>query len=518
MRTIWLAIVAFTAFTVGSFAQTVERKNDGRFGNPPAIAASSWTGIYLGFGVGFRATRTDATVTLESLGPPLVPRDLSEAATGQPFDGTGFRASPYVGFNWQFAPRWIVGLEGDAGLASQTSARGAFPIPLALGERDPSASDVFSVRATWDASLRGRVGFLLTPATLAYATGGVAWQHFDVTSSCGCGAFTDLTPRVVSDSTTEVGWTVGGGLETVVWGNWLARAEYRYADFGTTSLTVARAGTVAGGAFASSENVDVRLRTHIATFGLAYKFGEPIVGDAAGAFASSVLPDALSWSGFYAGLGIGARASQGELTTTSAVFGDPFDLTGSAISQSVDGTGFRGSPYVGYNWQFMPRWLVGIEGDVGIANQATTLSGNFTPLFRTAVATDSTSMKTTWDASLRGRVGTLLTPETLAYATGGVAWQHYEVSSMCASQTCADIGLSPASVANSTTKVGWILGGGFETSLSRHWLARAEYRYADFGSASFTMVRTAGTDPVIDNFDVRLRTHTLNFGLAYKFN
>jgi hypothetical protein len=32
------------------------------------------------------------------------------------------------------------------------------------------------------------------------------------------------------------------------------------------------------------------------------------------------------------------------------------------------------------------------------------------------------------------------------------------------------------------------------------------------------MVRTAGTDPVIDNYDVRLRTHTLNFGLPYKFN
>jgi outer membrane immunogenic protein len=125
---------------------------------------------------------------------------------------------------------------------------------------------------------------------------------------------------------------------------------------------------------------------------------------------------------------------------------------------------------------------LGIEGDVGIANQATALSENFTPVFRTAVAADSTSMKTTWDASLRGRVGTLLTPATLAYATGGVAWQHYEVSSMCVSETCVDIGVSPGSVANSTTKVGWTLGGGLETSLSRYWLARAEYRYADFGS------------------------------------
>jgi outer membrane immunogenic protein len=48
--------------------------------------------------------------------------------------------------------------------------------------------------------------------------------------------------------------------------------------------------------------------------------------------------------------------------------------------------------------------------------------------------------------------------------------------------------------------------------------ARAEYRYADFGSAAFTIIRTNATSSTIDNFDVRLRTHTLNFGLAYRFN
>ena len=83
------------------------------------------------------------------------------------------------------------------------------------------------------------------------------------------------------------------------------------------------------------------------------------------------------------------------------------------------------------------------------------------------------------------------------------------MSSICVSETCVDVGVSPGSVANSTTKVGWTLGGGLEASLSRYWLARAEYR-----RFRFTMVRTAGTDPVIDNYDVRLRTHTLNFGLA----
>ena len=38
-------------------------------------------------------------------------------------------------------------------------------------------------------------------------------------------------------STTRTGWTVGGGVEAVVTGNWLARAEVRYADYGNFKQT-----------------------------------------------------------------------------------------------------------------------------------------------------------------------------------------------------------------------------------------------------------------------------------------
>ena len=202
----------------------------------------------------------------------------------------------------------------------QTTTRGAFPVPFVLAETDPGGSNTFAVRATWDTSLRDRLGFLLTPSTLAYATAGVAWQHYDATSTCVCNGLVTLTPKAVSDSPTKAGWTVGGGLETVLWGKWLARAEYRYADFGTSSLT---GGALGNGsnvpAFASVDNVDVRLRTHTATFGLAYKFGDPIVSDQAAAFAHDAT-SAVSWSGLYAGLGLGARVSQSQTTTTSAIF------------------------------------------------------------------------------------------------------------------------------------------------------------------------------------------------------
>jgi outer membrane immunogenic protein len=240
---------------------------------PPPVVAPSWTGFYVGAGVGLRASRADATTTSEAVNGSLV--DLTGNATTLPMDGTAFRASPYIGFNWQFAPQWVAGIEGDAGFARQTTRLAGFAFSPAFGSSIDSV-DGLAVKTTWDASLRGRFGFLLTPATMAYATAGVAWQHYEVTSTCAgplfcAGPGFAFAPAVVTNSATKAGWTVGGGLETALWSHWIARAEYRYADFGTAPFTIAR--TVTGGNFSSVvDNFDVTMRTHTVTFGLAYKF------------------------------------------------------------------------------------------------------------------------------------------------------------------------------------------------------------------------------------------------------
>jgi len=64
-------------------------------------------------------------------------------------------------------------------------------------------------------------------------------------------------------------WTIGTGIETMLWANWFARGEYRYADFGTGSFTLSRIGAPPD---AGLTNYDVKLRTHTALFGIAYKF------------------------------------------------------------------------------------------------------------------------------------------------------------------------------------------------------------------------------------------------------
>jgi outer membrane immunogenic protein len=526
MKNVICCGVALAAAMAGTNAQAADLSAAPYKAAP--MMPSSWTGLYAGFGVGFRAVRSDAGATSESIAG--VPQNLGDGRpTSQSFDSAGFRASPYVGYNWQIAPRWVAGIEGDIGIADQGTTRGSlsFSPGFVLFALPP---DSLKVNTTWDASLRGRFGFLLTPATLAYATGGVAWQHLEMTSTCiSVGCFGNgQTPALISSATTQIGWTLGGGIETALDSHWLLRGEYRYADSGNAPFNIQRAATLTPGRNPIADSFNVALQTHTVTFGIAYKFGDAIApaGDLrdAQAFATKAPAAATSWSGLYAGLGVGARATQDGLNGTAETFGGvPQSLTGRGGRQPFNSVGARANPYVGLNWQFAPQWVVGLEGDAGFADQIATLKGYpFSPVFGTFhSAADSLAVKTTWDASVRARLGFLVNATTLVYGTGGIGWQHQDVTSTCGSAACTNqFNLGPSVISQATTKAGSTVGAGIETILGGHWLSRAEYRYADFGTAHYSVGRTstfAGNNNV-DSFDVAMRTHLATFGLAYKFN
>jgi outer membrane immunogenic protein len=232
-----------------------------------APAAVSWSGFYVGAGLGARAIGSEATTTAAA-DANIVGFSPTNAAN-EPLGGIAFRGAPYLGWNWQVAPRWVAGIEGDVGLANQTTSLEGFGFSPGVPAFELAKIDSFALRTTWDASARARIGFLVTPATLLYTTAGAAWQHFDVNSTCvssGCGG---STPIVVTNSVTKTGWTAGLGAETMLSGNWFARAEYRYADFRPSSLTISRQF----GSTPLFTNFDVAMRTHTATFGVSYKFG-----------------------------------------------------------------------------------------------------------------------------------------------------------------------------------------------------------------------------------------------------
>jgi outer membrane immunogenic protein len=224
-------------------------------------------------------------------------------------------------------------------------------------------------------------------------------------------------------------------------------------------------------------------------------------------------PAAETWTGFYTGIGVGARWLDPNWTTTAAFnpIGDPTPFTSSPTA-NFDSTAFRVSGYAGYNWQVSPVSVVGIEGDFGWAGNRRTIG--FIPGIGPGVA-NSTQVKGDWDASIRGRAGYLINPTWMAYVTGGAAFQNIDVTATCISDVVVCVAFN--SKKNSKTQAGWTVGGGLEGMLMRNWLARIEYRYSDFGSSSFTALPFVVPTSFGANARLSTTSQIVTVGLAYKW-
>lgn len=233
---------------------------------------------------------------------------------------------------------------------------------------------------------------------------------------------------------------------------------------------------------------------------------------------------AMSWSGFYAGVSIGARWGDNDWQTSDVapVFGAGAFVPTAGTGGAIDSVAARFGGYLGYNAQISTSWIAGVEADFGWADNKKTANpapGTAGSLFGAPlIGSPSGSVRETWDGSLRGRLGYLVAPATLVYGTGGVAWQRLEHNATCT--LVPGNGFCSGGSYNETyasTRVGWTVGGGVEQMIGGHWLVRADYRYADFGTWTQTFFATGvGFD---DRFTARVtsRTHTATVGLAYKF-
>ncbi len=185
----------------------------------------------------------------------------------------GFGLVGYAGYNWQIAP-WMVGLEGDIAWADNTTTAVGIPgcrIQCFPGAPGPGF-DVSSAKMGWDASIRARFGYLITPDILIYSTGGIAWQEIVSSGTCQhslADPTCTVSPGDPFDTQTNrnifTGWTIGGGLEKM-YGNWILRAEYRFSQFGDVNdvLSFTAPGAAVGTDFVRYK---LSVQTHIATIG-----------------------------------------------------------------------------------------------------------------------------------------------------------------------------------------------------------------------------------------------------------
>jgi|SRR5579875_2711177 outer membrane immunogenic protein len=208
-----------------------------------------WTGFYIGLNAGYEwAANKSVDVTSVSTTPGIPAAvGLAALANGSvPVEDSGFIGGGQIGYNYQlFGSNWVAGIEADIdGLAGahgggSTASVGTFP-PAILVPVNTALNATKSL--DYLGTVRGRIGYLLTPTLLIYGTGGLAYGG--VQSEIGIvqtvptffGTFTGLGVSS-SLSNTQVGWTAGGGVEWMFLPNWSAKVEYLYYDLGTVTAT-----------------------------------------------------------------------------------------------------------------------------------------------------------------------------------------------------------------------------------------------------------------------------------------
>jgi len=221
---------------------------------PPTIAApapvyappvATWSGFYIGAGIGAGAVVHDVTADILPPGGPPV--------TIFGFDGVGGEGAlgtVIVGWDWQIGANTVFGIFADYDF-SDISTR--FNMPFTVF---PASSHDHT--NSW--AIGARLGWLANPSTLWYLTAGYTEAQFDAFNS-----YPIWGPDQRGDRTFS-GYFVGAGLDTrlAAASNWFLRLEYRFSQFDSERVFD---GTLVPAA------IDVEPSMHTARLVLTYKLG-----------------------------------------------------------------------------------------------------------------------------------------------------------------------------------------------------------------------------------------------------
>jgi outer membrane immunogenic protein len=233
----------------------------------------NWTGFYMGANVGY-AFEGNADVTLDLGGqwnnfPHPRDADVVGPLGSRDLNASGVVAGGFLGYNYQWH-RFVFGAEADV---DYVGLRDSFNSGIVTVNPRPLFPSLGGVRHSYEtnylATVGPRVGYAVD-RFLLYATGGLAIGDLKFSQRI-------VEPQSVfseegSSDGTQVGWTVGGGVQYCIAEHWSARVEYRYTDLGCTDFNTAatEGGTPSTEIFTGHH--EACLTYHSVTAGLAYKF------------------------------------------------------------------------------------------------------------------------------------------------------------------------------------------------------------------------------------------------------
>ncbi|GGF71819.1 TonB-dependent receptor [Azorhizobium oxalatiphilum] len=238
----------FYATLTGTFggADPVPRLS-GPFGRGGAGQRGGWTGLYAGGHVGAGFAALNGTTTALDGTPGGIPGTES---MDQDFAGVLYGGQ--IGYAYQFANRFVVGIEADWSRTHLGAEQAAMATEGTLADSGYLQSKIHH-DIEWMSTLRARLGYAVRDDLLVYGTGGFAfaremasrdqYRSNGAMSTDPYGTSTSLF-EVEQVAGTRSGFSVGGGAEYALNDRWSIKAEYNYAYFPkkSTRLRTARAG------------------------------------------------------------------------------------------------------------------------------------------------------------------------------------------------------------------------------------------------------------------------------------
>ena len=220
-----------------------------------------------------------------------------------------------------------------------------------------------------------------------------------------------------------------------------------------------------------------------------------LVAASSGAFAADLpvkapymAPIALyNWTGFYIGGNVGGAWETGTISD---------DL----LSFSHTRSGFIGGGQIGYNWQFSPQFVLGVEWMFDGTDIRSDTGTVVSPVDGTLL---SAHEKVDWLTTVTARLG-YAANNWLFYVKGGGGWVHDS-----ATLTHVDAAGAAFSVGASDTKGGWVVGGGIEYGFTPNWTGRVDYQH--LGLENVTSSGPFDSVALSRHFDM------VTVGLNYKF-
>ncbi|UVK36757.1 porin family protein [Mesorhizobium sp. AR10] len=163
---------------------------------PMTAPGFDWTGYFAGLQGGYGWGRADITGTLD---PFSASPDL---------DG-GFIGGNVAGL-WQFNQA-VIGAEAELNYAAINGS-----VELAPGNS-------VGTEIKWFGSVNAKAGYAVD-RLLVYGIGGIAFAGIETSQNVG---------TAFAQTQTNVGWTVGAGVDFALTDKFVVGAQYRYYDFGS---------------------------------------------------------------------------------------------------------------------------------------------------------------------------------------------------------------------------------------------------------------------------------------------